>query len=680
MVKIEREEQVRLWRWGMRFFLAGALTACQTPEGSAPFALGYIAAGPGGASLAGAAMGAVLFLDFAKALPFLAVAILIITAAVAFQGTWLLTRPKARALTAAGLFLAVEGVYVLESLDPLARIGSCLAAAGLTGVSAWLFIRLLQRRDEGTAGGMLLGCALLLGASELEILGFSPARTLLCLLLCWNVWGRGPDWGAAAGLGLGLTADLCGLSGGAYTMVFGLSGLLASTQRQRPMAALGFLAGTLAAMLAGGGSILPLLPEASAGMALFLLIPRRVLGGKRERKAIGIAQGQRRQAENPRRGREPSETAQRWRTQLDRAAGAFRELCDSLGKSAPNPGDENPAIIFDRAAEKVCRDCAICDLCWQKEYTGTFNALNDATPYLLERGRVLPKDFPQYFSGRCIHLTDFIAAVNGELSAFLLRRQYRRQLEATRRSARGQYAQLSELLSATAAGLAEEAVPVSGGARCQVGAVVRPREGETVCGDSIDAFQTEQGRWCLLLADGMGSGEPARKESAMTCRLLRQFLEAGIAPDAALKTLNSAMALRSAETGTFSTIDLCVYDPAASEAAFYKFGAAPSYLKKGGVVRRITGHSLPAGLRESPAAPDITRAPLDPGSFAVMVSDGAADPGEDEWLLDLLAGWTGDDPQILASLILHESVRREKLRDDCAIQVLYRPASGARAV
>ena len=188
------------------------------------------------------------------------------------------------------------------------------------------------------------------------------------------------------------------------------------------------------------------------------------------------------------------------------------------------------------------------------------------------------------------------------------------------------------------------------------------------------SFQTERGAWCLLLADGMGSGEPARKESALTCRLLREFLEAGVAPEAALKTLNSAMALRGAETGSFTTIDLCVFDPGTGEAVFYKFGAAPSYLKKGGVVRRVTGGSLPAGLRGTAAVPDVTRAPLEPGSFAVMISDGVADPGQDEWLQNLLAGWSGDDPQVLAGLILTESVRREKMRDDCGVQVLHRPA------
>ena len=54
-----------------------------------------------------------------------------------------------------------------------------------------------------------------------------------------------------------------------------------------------------------------------------------------------------------------------------------------------------------------------------------------------------------------------------------------------------------------------------------------------------------------------------------------------------------------------------------------------------------------------------------------MVSDGVADPGRDEWLQNLLAGWDGDDPQILAGLILSESVRREDLQDDRGVQVLY---------
>ena len=667
---LERERAGRLMNLGVRFFLSAALTAGQTAGGAAPFALGWVAAaGPGlegAAALAGAFAGAALFLPFAKALPFLAAAVLITAASRALGGV--LSRPRNAALAAVGLYVTIEGIYILQSLSPLERLADCLGASALLGASAWLFFPLLRGGEgrEAVDGLLFLAGALVTAVEDLEILGFSPARALLCLLALLAAYDRGIAGGAAFGLGLGLTAELCG-SPLPLTAALGLAGLSAGSRqgRSRAGAALAFLLAAGAAALAEGQP-LPLLPEAAAGAALFLAVPRRFVAGKRVRPAIPPAERADRTESAP------------WRQRLDRAAAALRDLYDSIGRGAPPAADENPAIVFDRSAEKVCRGCALCELCWQRDYTGTFNAMNDATPYLLERGRALAKDFPDYFTGRCVHLQDLLAAINGELSAFLLRRQYRRQLEETRRSARGQYAQLSELLTATAAGLEAAAPAMAAESPCRVGAALRPKEGETVCGDTVASFRTDRGLWCLLLADGMGSGEPARKESALICRLLQQFLEAGVAPEAALKTLNSAMGLRGADSGVFTTVDLCVYDPGAREAAFYKCGAAPSYLKRGGVVRRVTGASLPVGLQGPP--PDVTRAPLAPGGFAVMVSDGVADPAEDEWLLNLLAGWNGDDPQDLAGLILAESVRRERLRDDCGVQVLYCPEGKAREV
>ena len=662
-----RQQAARPLAWGIRFFLTAALTASQTPGDYAPFALGCVAAcGPGAegiAALLGAGVGAGLFLDFAAALPFLAAAILIFTTAAAFQGLKLLDGPWFHPLAGAGLFLAVSGIYVLQSLSPLRDLGPCLAGTVLVGLSAWYYQPLLQAGQERLEPDSLLFLtgSILLALVDVELAGLSIGRALLCLLLVYTAYQRGAMTGAAAGLGAGLAADFCSGTGGVlFGAAYGLAGLLAGSRSggRRIWAALAFWgAAVLAALPAGLAT--PLLPEAAVGSALFLLLPGRVFGGKRVKRAQS--------AEFP-------AALEGMRAQLTRLSAALRDLYDSMGRSAPVSTEENPAVIFDRAAEKVCRGCALCELCWQREYTGTFNALNDATPFLLERGRALAKDFPGYFADRCIHLPDFLTAVNGELSAFLLRRQYRRQLEETRRSAKGQYAQLSDLLTATAAGLGEvRATASQAAAACRIGAALRPKEGETVCGDTVVSFRTESGLLCLLLADGMGSGEAARRESALTCRLLEQFLEAGIEPEAAMKTLNSAMALRGADTGSFTTIDLLTCRPDTGELAFYKYGAAPSYLKKGGTVRRITGGSLPAGLRGGAAVPDVTRATLEPGSFAVMISDGVADPGRDEWLQNLLAGWEGEDPQTLAGLILSESIRRENLQDDCGIQVLYLP-------
>lgn len=147
-----RHQPAQLLAWGIRFFLAAALTATQTPGDYAPFALGCVAAcGPGAggiAALLGAGVGAVLFLDFSGALPFLAAAILIFTTAAAFQGLKLLEGPLFHPLAGAGLFLAVSGIYVLQSLSPLRNLAPCLAATALVGISAWYYQPLLQAGGE----------------------------------------------------------------------------------------------------------------------------------------------------------------------------------------------------------------------------------------------------------------------------------------------------------------------------------------------------------------------------------------------------------------------------------------------------------------------------------------------------------------------------------------------------
>ena len=668
LIRLGREQRLKVLSCGVHFFLAAALTASRMPGGHAPFALGCVAASGTGveslAALLGTTLGVVLFFDFEEALPHLAAAVLILTAGRTFRGSRLVVSRRMLSMLAATVFLTVSIIYVTQSLAPLEDALNCAAAAALLACSVWFYRPLLRPKQEAvdTNGLLFLGLSLALSMLEIQVAELSLGRMLVSLLLLYAANRQGPQTGVAFGLAAGLLADFClGGDGLLFTGAYALAGFLAGSQNgRRGAASVAYIGAVLVAVLPIRHSLAEvLLLESMFGTGVFLMLPGRLFDGKRvlreePRDTVGIEQ---------------------LKERLNRTAAALRDLYDSMGRSVPVSTEENPAIVFDRAAEKVCRGCALCSLCWQREYTSTFNALNDATPYLMERGRAMAKDFPGYFTSRCIHLPDLLVAVNGELSAFLLRRQYRRQLEETRRSARGQYAQLSDLLQSTAAGL-EEAAPAFGDMTAErIGAALRPKEGEQVCGDTVVSFQTESGLLCLLLADGMGSGEAARKESALTCRLLRQFLEAGIQPEAALKTLNSAMALRGAETGSFTTVDLVTCRVATGETAFYKFGAAPSYIKKGGGVRRITGGALPVGLRGSPAAPDVTRLTLSPGSFVVMVSDGVADPGRDEWLQDVLAGWEGEDPQELANLLLRQSIQRQGLQDDCGIQILYLPES-----
>ena len=77
-------------------------------------------------------------------------------------------------------------------------------------------------------------------------------------------------------------------------------------------------------------------------------------------------------------------------------------LYDSFFRDTAPAPPENPSVIFDRAAEQVCRSCVLCAICWQQNYNATYNAFNDACRRCC--GTAQPEDFPLYFTARCVHL------------------------------------------------------------------------------------------------------------------------------------------------------------------------------------------------------------------------------------------------------------------------------------
>ena len=187
------------------------------------------------------------------------------------------------------------------------------------------------------------------------------------------------------------------------------------------------------------------------------------------------------------------------------------------------------------------------------------------------------------------------------------------------------------------------------------GVAARKRDGETVSGDAGTYFKRSDGTLYVLLCDGMGSGPQANRESTLALRLLEQFLQAGVDTEHALVTLSSALALRGEEAGGFTTIDLLQVDLFSGDGVVFKLGAAPTYVRKGGAVRRIVGAALPAGLSaDQRTSPDRFPIHLSPGDCVLMVSDGVAGTGEDGWLRERFAQFQGDSPKELAAdLIAH---------------------------
>ena len=200
-----------------------------------------------------------------------------------------------------------------------------------------------------------------------------------------------------------------------------------------------------------------------------------------------------------------------------------------------------------------------------------------------------------------------------------------------------------------------------------VGIAAMKKKGETVNGDKGSWFKTDAGILCVILSDGMGAGDEAAEDSARVVGILEKFLRSGVDPAAAMKILNSVMLLQSGDHWGCATVDLMCVDLFSGETCFYKYGAAPSFVKQGGNVRRIKGESVAAGLDAGEGtAPDVIRMRLKPGSLALIASDGVLADAEDQWIPELLAG-DPEDMKGLARAVLRRAEQLYGTGDDMTV-------------
>ena len=199
-----------------------------------------------------------------------------------------------------------------------------------------------------------------------------------------------------------------------------------------------------------------------------------------------------------------------------------------------------------------------------------------------------------------------------------------------------------------------------------VGIAAMRREGQSVSGDTGTYFKTDEGVLCVILSDGMGSGERAAAESAEAASLLEGFLKSGVRPELAMKLLSSVMTLRGEETMGAATADLMCINLFSGSTGIYKFGAAPTYLYRGGKVKKVSGESFSAGVGGF-SAPDRTELTMKAGSVAVIVSDGVSADRDDEWLCRIISDSEWESPRALARAIVEKASALHGASDDMTV-------------
>ncbi len=154
------------------------------------------------------------------------------------------------------------------------------------------------------------------------------------------------------------------------------------------------------------------------------------------------------------------------------------------------------------------------------------------------------------------------------------------------------------------------------------------KAGELISGDNFTLLQKDNGKVIMSLADGMGSGTEANRESETVVEMLEQLLSAGFPQESAVRLINSCMLLQSSSQ-IFSTIDLCMVDLYNATCDMMKSGAAASFLCREGEIEVIRSNAFPAGVLQQSDYESQHRK-LEPGESIVMMTDGVLDAMPEE--------------------------------------------------
>ncbi|MBQ7294761.1 MAG: SpoIIE family protein phosphatase [Clostridia bacterium] len=197
----------------------------------------------------------------------------------------------------------------------------------------------------------------------------------------------------------------------------------------------------------------------------------------------------------------------------------------------------------------------------------------------------------------------------------------------------------------------------------QFGYSQKPLKKGGLCGDSVSFIPCPDGNKAALISDGMGTGSRAAIDSTMTSSIAEKLISGGFSVAGAIKTLNSAMIMKSTDE-SIASVDCVSINTYTGVASFYKSGAAISFIRSGNEVYIVKLESLPVGIIRniSPASESVQ---LESGDIILLVSDGvtAKDCG---WINDELLSWSTNNMEDLASHIASLALLRsdKNTRDD----------------
>ena len=334
---------------------------------------------------------------------------------------------------------------------------------------------------------------------------------------------------------------------------------------------------------------------------------------------------------------------------LELAAGVLAQTQQLLIEAPQMPVDEDALVT--KAAERACGNCPNRKNCKDTRRIGMLPGL------LLHKPLLQPEELPIV----CRKSGRFLAELHRSQEQLRSIRADRERQREYRSAVIQQYQFLSEFLQDLSDRLSRRGAPAAVYAARVAVYGNRPEEEN---GDRCLRFPGPEGKYFVLLCDGMGTGLGAVQEGKLAGAMLRKLLSAGYPAEYALRSINSLCALR--DRAGAVTMDLAEIALSTGRVSLYKWGAVPSYLITGIGAEKLGTAGPPPGLSVTDYQESSLRVSLRRGEILVMVSDGIGEtealrccsqnagksPGEVAVALLAAAELTGQDDATVVTVVL----------------------------
>lgn len=231
-------------------------------------------------------------------------------------------------------------------------------------------------------------CTLLLGSSDISLMGFRPARFFGCFVIITAAFLFSRSGGSIAGIAIGGCIAVSGTSV-ALSICYGICGLLSGifSKFGQIVCALVFtLTAGIAALLDGSDEGLCVFAEAAAAAFIFAAIPKKRL----LRVRSNILNPKVRRIEN-----EFGSAGERL-LEASRAIGSVSECVSNVSKGIEAMSPANDIMVCMRVSERVCSQCNLKDTFCPED--GEFAQILEK---LSQGETVKPEDFSANFNAKC---------------------------------------------------------------------------------------------------------------------------------------------------------------------------------------------------------------------------------------------------------------------------------------